>query len=780
MSGLRAALYKDFKLFFSASGLLALLLPLLLVPALRLGMGDLSGQSYARPFPIAVRDLDGTLMSRSLITQIESVQLFSRVDRLGEDEPDSAALAGGAVAVVTIPRDFFYKLYRMEDCPVEVALSTGAALESGLFQAMFTSVMGIIRANQAASLGAYTLACGELTPELQRQMYAQSAGQLLSDALGRQLVFDAGAQASDLAGALERRLLACVLGVSALFFALAAVKTLPEELALGVLPRFRAAGRGTAAFWASKFLTALLLSLPTALLCAAVFRAVPPALLLPLYVLLLFAAFGLLSALAAWTARAQAAQRWGNLLLLLSLALGGTLWPRAALPSPLPLLGKLTLPYYAALGLEAGASGMDPGTILALLRPLPVMGALGLLLAVPGFRRGAFHGTSVRSSPDAPAPPAVQSPPLTGFFRRLLELSRFKLWAVAGDLRGMAAVLAVCAVCGVAAAGLRSGTAGALHLLICDLDGTALSQELTERVMESQGVSVTLCGENAGRRALLDGEAEGLLVIGAGYAAALTADESLPLHYEGGLSARSVQGARELIAGLASAQRSRLRSALLAGELLGRSLTEAEHTTLNHAVSAFEETMPPLFHIKQSGGAGLDELFVPGQMSFAALAGLFTCLTAASRCGSRDSRLVRRRMSAIPRGVWLAYGSDCLALAALGLLALLAVLLPAGEVPIPAAAVYALCAAALSLALVRLTALEGRVDGLAPFLALLLCLLGGCFLDLSQLSPGLELLAMLTPPGLAVRAAEGFWPAYVILAAQALACLALGFPRQGK
>ena len=779
MIGLRAALYKDFKLFFSAAGLLALLLPVLLIPALRLGMGDLSGQSYVRPFPIAVRDLDNTLMSGSLITQIEDVQLFSRVDRLGEDEPDSAALDAGAVAVVTIPKDFFYDLYRMEDCPVEVALNTGAALEAGLFQAMFSSVMGIIRANKTASLGAYTLAYGELTHELQEQMYAQSAKQLITDALGRQLVFDTRSQAADLAGALERRLLACILGVTALFFVLSAVKALRSELALGVLPRFQAIGRGAASFWASKFLTALFLSLPTVLLCAAVFRDVPVVLLLALYALLLFAAFGVLSALAAWTANPQSAQRWGNLVLLLSLALGGTLWPRSALPAPLPLLGKLTLPYYAALGLEASASGMDLGTVLTLLWPLPVMGAVGLLLAAPGLRRRAAHG-AVPSSPGAPDAPDAQSAPPTGFFYRLVGLSRFKLWAMAGGLRGIAAALAVCLLCGVAAHSVRAGTVGTLELLVCNLDGSALSRELAERVAAAEGVSVTLCGEAEGRRALLDGEAEGLLVIGEGYAAALEADETLPLHYQGGLSARSAQGARELIAGMVAAQRSRQRSALQAAGFLGRSLTEGERITLNGIISDYEGSMPPLFHIEQFRGAGLDELFVPGQMSFAALAGLFTCLTAASWCGGRDSRLTRLRISAIPRGIWLAYGSDCLALAALGLLSLLAVLLPAGEVPLPAAVVYALCAAALSLLLTRLTALEGRVDALAPFLALLLCLLGGCFLDLSQLSPKAELPAMIAPPGLAVRAAEGVLPAYGILAAEALICFALGFPRRGK
>ena len=780
MSGLRAALYKDLKLFFSALGLLALLLPILLIPVLRLGMDDLSGQSYVRPFPIAVRDLDDTLMSRSLIGQMEDIQLFSRIDRLGEDEPDGAALDRGAAAVVTIPRDFFYDLYRMKDCPVEVTFNTGMTLEAGLFQAMFSSVMGIIRADQTASLGAYTLSYGELTPELQEQMYAQSARQLLTDALGRQLVFDTRDQASDLAGALERRLLACILGVLALFFALSAVKTLRSELTLGVLPRFQAIGRRAASFWASKFLAALFLSLPAVLLCAAVFRAVPPSLLLLLYALLLFAAFGVFSALAAWTSGAQAAQRWGNWILLLSLALGGTLWPRSALPSPLSLLGRLTLPYYASLGLEANACGMDRMTVLALLRPLPVMGALGLLFAAFGFRRRAECEASAPSSPGVPDAPTTENPPPAGFFRRLLALSRFKLWAMAGGLRGMAAALAVCAVCGIAAACVRAGTVGTLNLLICDLDGSDLSRELIERVTAAEGVSAALCGEDEGRRALLDGEAEGMLVIGEGYAAALRADGSLPLHYQAGLSARSAQGVRELIAGMVSAQRSRLRAALQAADLLGRPLTGAEQVTLPRTIDRFEETMPPLFHIRRSGGAAPDELFAPSQMSFAALAGLFTCLTAASWCGSRDSRLTRRRMSAIPRGVWLDYGSDCLALAALGLLSLLAVLLPGGEVPVPAAAAYALCAAALSLALIPLTALEGRVDAFAPFLALLLCLLGGCFIDLSQLSPKAELLAMIVPPGLAVRATQGVWPAYAILGAQALACFALGAPRRGK
>ena len=91
---------------------------------------------------------------------------------------------------------------------------------------------------------------------------------------------------------------------------------------------------------------------------------------------------------------------------------------------------------------------------------------------------------------------------------------------------------------------------------------------------------------------------------------------------------------------------------------------------------------------------------------------------------------------------------------------------------------YALCCAALAQGLVRWTALEGRVDALAPFAALILCLLGGCFLDLSGVSPAMARLALLTPPGLAQAASEGSAKALAALAGEGAALFALGLPRR--
>ena len=782
MKGFHAALYKDLKLFLTGAGILALLLPLLLIPVLRLGMADLSGQSYVRPFPIAVRDLDGTLMSHSLISQMEEIQLFSRVDRLEDGDTDAQALERGVAGVVVIPQNFFYDLYSMKDCPVTLTLNSDMKLESGLLQAIFCSVMDIIRANQSAGLGAYTFAYGDLTDDQLWQMYGQSAGSLIQDALGRQLVFDTGVEAADLAGALGRRLLACVLGVLALFLALSAVKALPEEWSLGILPRFRAAGGGLAAFLTSKFLAAFLLTLPVLVLGAIVFRETDPVCLLLVDLLLLFAAFGLLSAVAAWTGSAMAAQRWGNLLLLASLALGGTLWPRTALPGPLPLLGRLTLPYYANLALEGSALGYHIPGVLALLWPLPVMGAAGLIVAVFGFRRGIRGGRSGAAAPSAaPAEEPVYAGGLSGLPARLGKLSLFKLQAMAGGIRGLAVLLVVAALCGFSAASVRAAGAGTLRLLVCDEDGSELSKELVEHLETADGVTVDLCTEDEGRYILLTAEAEGMLVIGDGYGDALASDGDIPLHYQGASSSYSIQGAREIVAGAVSAQRSRLRAIPKAEELMGRTLTAEERAELMDTISAIEADMPPLYHITLIGGGTPDMPFVPGQMSFATLTGLVICLTAACWCGGLDSRMVQSRMYTVPGGALLAYGSDCLALSALGTLSLLAVLLPAGEgVPIIPTIAYALCAAALALALARLTMLEGRVDALAPFLAIILCLLGGCFMDLSQLSSALNALSLLSPLGLAVRAADGALWAAGLLAAEAAVLFVLSFPRQRR
>ena len=92
MNGFRAVLYKDFKLFIQKTGFWGVFLPLLLTFLLSAGISDISKQTVVQPFQIAVRDQDNTIMSRSLISQIKKVDIFSQVTRI-TDETDQEVLA---------------------------------------------------------------------------------------------------------------------------------------------------------------------------------------------------------------------------------------------------------------------------------------------------------------------------------------------------------------------------------------------------------------------------------------------------------------------------------------------------------------------------------------------------------------------------------------------------------------------------------------------------------------------------------------------------------------
>lgn len=791
-----AAFYKDFCLFVRGSSWLVLLIPFLLWAALQAGLGDVSQQMYVRSFPIAVRDLDETVMSRSLAAQMEQVELFSEIRRAAKEETDEELLAQGMAAVVTIPEDFFYELYTMEDCPVEVTLNTQMKLEASLFRSIFTSVMDIIGANQAAERGLFRFCYGESSADYEGEMYEQAAEQLLRDALGRQAVFDSGAAAADVQGALNRRLLASLTAAVALLFSAAALKTLPEERELMVLPRYRALGGSLAAFLCSKLAITLLLFGAVMLLAMAGVCPEGGGEVLLVAVLILLGAFGMILALSAWT-DSGAVQYGSTLFLLLSLVLGGSLWPTHLLPPALAMLSRLTLPYYARLGLELAAQGAGAVRLVWELKPVLIMGMLGGLAAAGGLLRGKrTRGQGgFRELADRPASPGWEAvrPGTSGQGKprrrsgRVAGLALLKGSAMVRGIGGLLALLFTVSVCAAVVTAAESGGASGLCLVICDQDQSERSRELIERLTDMPGLSLRFGTEQEGRQSLLRGEAEGLLRIGGGYEAALEGNEHPPLAYESASAALSAQGAREIIAGQVVVQRSRLRAVEKAGERLGRPLSAEEEQALMQEIARAEGELSALYEIRTSSGQALAEPFVPGRMSLVSLAVLFTLLTAAPWSRSADGRRVETRMYSLPHGKRLAYASDILALMGIGLLAGAVILIfggqPAwtGEAGIrtwAALAGYAFCITGISLALVRFTAQEGRVDGLGPFLALVLCLAGGCFMDLSQISPLWARIASVIPPGLALAAGEGSWRAVGLLLAEGALFMAVGRPRR--
>ncbi|MBP3216097.1 MAG: ABC transporter permease [Clostridium sp.] len=242
MSGIRAAIYKDWKLFLKNAGLLTLVLPFVLLMLMRIGMSDLSSAQYIRPFVIGVRDEDQTIMSKSLIEQMRRVEFFGNVIVLSEDDADEEALEQGAAAVFTIPADFFYDAYTGIQQPVRVTLNSTRRPEAAVFRMIFTSVMDIMREGQAAEAAVYGFCYPEPDEAVLNQMHSDGSARLLENTLRRNGAFARNTSQTDIAGALIRRVAAAAFAFLAVFEASAVFRTIPVEKRRGIRSRFQAVG----------------------------------------------------------------------------------------------------------------------------------------------------------------------------------------------------------------------------------------------------------------------------------------------------------------------------------------------------------------------------------------------------------------------------------------------------------------------------------------------------------------------------------------------------------
>lgn len=280
---------------------------------------------------------------------------------------------------------------------------------------------------------------------------------------------------------------------------------------------------------------------------------------------------------------------------------------------------------------------------------------------------------------------------------------------------------------------------------------------------------------------LQDEAAEGMLVIPGGFSQHLFKGDELALHYEGSQKAVSIQGIREIIAGQAIAMSSRIRAEKMAQEMLQRTLTDQERQELLSGIERQMELLPKVYQLKQAKGGQIDTFLMPSLREMMILVILVTTLSYASMQGRRDARMVRRRMMCYPHGSLLQYGSMMLPLVLAGIVwtAIFATLqdgLHPSEFPIVLG--YILCVAALSLCLAAWTGVEGRIDGLGPFLAVLLCLVGGCFADLSLLGPGWEMVSLASPAGQFLHAARGSKLCMVLLYLEAVVFSVVAFPKK--
>ena len=78
------------------------------------------------------------------------------------------------------------------------------------------------------------------------------------------------------------------------------------------------------------------------------------------------------------------------------------------------------------------------------------------------------------------------------------------------------------------------------------------------------------------------------------------------------------------------------------------------------------------------------------------------------------------------------------------------------------------------------TASEGRIDGLACYLSVLLCILGGCFMDVAAAAPQLAGLVRLSPVGAALAAEAGSAAGYAVLIGGGFLCGGISIARSSS
>lgn len=774
MHRLRALLLKDLTLFLRGAGMVALLLPFLLLLFFAKEKESLLSDVTLKPFPIAIRDEDETYMSRTLIHMVGEVELFSKVDVVKE-ESDAELFAKGYAAVTTIPKDFFYEMYVSDKRPALLSLNEGMPLQATLYRAVFTSVMDVIRMEEAAHYGMYFFVYGKLNRQQKIDAYNETSENLFLDILGRQQVFDSDLLHSDAPSSDLRRLVSILLSVVTVLFLTGFLSSVPEERKKRILPRFVALGGNPFYFALSRYLLFLLFLTP--ILIAVCLLDVQAGRLFLFLCLLVpaSAVFLAFSALGLYVSGARIMRRVGSVYLLFSLILSGTIWPLRGLPVWMSYLQRLTLPDQFRMILEMPTLTESGREMIPFLLVHLFLFLLGWML--PRFyrpKREEEQRKKGRSTFQNPAEVVENAQTVVeenrpkgrtkALFRGcLLTLSKLRL--IAGRRREAGGMILVLLLCGFLTAFLQKGEGREIHLLIWDEDQTQRSAELVERMTKVDGLRVSLKNrkeaEGERKRDLITGDAEGMLVIPGGYGRAIVTGKDARLHFESKASSFSNQGLREIIAGQNNILKAEARARLEAQKRLSHPLSEQENHDLNQWMKREESTFPPLYKIeteKETEPEGsFKDPFAPDSFHFAVFGVMILLFAEAEVFASVDHRRVERRMRACPQGLFMMRFSDLAALVLTGGGVLLCFLLPGQAVfqrfvPV---LLFLIILASLALLLAYRSKNAGRNGAVAPYLALLLGLGGGCFTDVSAFSGLLGKVYPFLPSGALFGAVSG-------------------------
>ena len=683
MKGFFAAIWKDGKLFLRKGGLFILLFPLLLFPLFAFFFQGQSSQMQA--FPVMVIDEDQTIMSKTLIREMEKVELFSTVIKeegeIGQEGRDKA-FQEGVVGILRIPKDFFYTAYRFEGEPVDLSLNANRPTESLLFQSIFTSIMEIMEKEQEISKGVFHALYGEtLSKQEEESLYEHASERLLTAVLKRQLVFDEEGQSSQVEKALSLRIFSFIFFFLLAFCALSSVFSVPEEEKKGIPQRF--ALLGGKGFFLSKLLFLCLSALPLLLLCLFALQKsldISSEQLMPIAFILcveLLSFFFFFYQLFRIMGEESTAKLLSFSLLFLGILYTGKLFGESNAPEFVKRLSPITV---NRMVLEGVRRGLSFSTLLSTALPLLFWDAMALALGILSgilsklktfSKRKTFSRNLQRESkrqdgqygqygqdgqdgqyrPDEQYGPYGQDRPggqyksyeksALPFPCSLLSL-RFSL--LLGGGRGF--LLLVLFLLSLFAYS-RVGGKEKLSLMLVREDRGEWSAELIQELQQEQGLHVEIVENREAEKALLEGSVEGVLWIKEGFTGDTEGRGSL--HYESSADSLAEMGIREIVAALSSSLRME-KGALAYGEsLLGRSLNETEKEAIEQSIVKSKRT-EPLYQIQEMKGERGRSLFQPKREAVLGFVLYFFLFSLGTALGREEEKKVFQRSRTYPAG----------------------------------------------------------------------------------------------------------------------------------
>ena len=758
MNGFLAALKKDMCLFFRKGGLFSLLFPLLLLPLFLFFFRGSSGGLQA--FPVSVIDEDETLMSKTLIRQMEEVELFSEVHKISREDI-SEELEKGSVGVLRIPKDFFYTAYRFQGEPVELILNERRATESAILESVFTSIMKIMEKEQEMSLAVFHTAYGEkLSASEEEELYHRASERLLNSVLKRQLIFQNEEVGANVAFALVMRIASALLFLFLSFISLSMVSAVPEEEKKGIVSRFRQmGGRG---FYLSKFLLLFLLALPVlALSLLFLYKAfaLSPELLLffALYYKLSLLGFYLFFwGIFSFIREERLAKNFSVCLIFLLLLFTGRLFSAGRLPFSLARFSPISI---NAVLLEGLRRGYSPVRLMPFILPLGLFPLLGILLRFAhsfSEKRGLLEKETV-----FPKRRGGEEGRIRGkqFLMHCLPFPAWRGYILLGRTVGVLLFLLFCLCLGRYA---EDKTQEKIAVYLVNEDGGEWSRELIRDLDEEKSLEIRFIPEKEKEEKLLYGDKEGVLTIRKGYTG--DKEEKGKLLYESGSASLSEMGLREIVAAVVAGEKIERGANDYLSSLLGREIRADEQDLLTKNQKQYKRTSP-LYTVRKQNGATREELFSPRREAVYAFLLYFFLFSLASVAGEGEEKRVAARLQSIAGASRRYLIGLFLVFLGISLCFFFALRLDFSFNAMLSLLSYTLFLFGFSRFLSVRVLGEGAETGLSLNLGLFFCLSGGAFMDFSALSGWVKYLPYLSPVGLFLKGTEGDLVAPAILLA---------------